>query len=311
MSWLLSMHWLRLDRVSHWFTCIILYRTHKIHFQTPCVQPETRSTSSVYELHNLIFNENQTLNTWWHLTKGVKNCRAYYRCTYRHTQGCLAKKQVQQTDRYQSTFEVIYRGKHTCMQETTRHNGNVDVRNKEVEEECTKPAHKVETQEKSNEEENFLDFSFPTTPVACENMEKRFCTVPQSIIDLSYSPPFLSPSTSESYFSLSPRQMNEFGIDHNLPSSGSDFTEIISNPTPLADFPTGEFDFLIDFVDFDTHLPSCLWLLLIMLNSLLLRHAFDKEIIFCLKDSMILIQLFVLWSHLWLLKAGCLFLFIS
>ncbi|XP_073291181.1 probable WRKY transcription factor 53 [Primulina huaijiensis] len=188
--------------------------------------------------------------------QGTRHPRAYFRCTYRHTQGCLATKQVQRTDRYQSTFDVIYRGKHTCMQQMMKQNGNVDIRKKE-EEERTKPkgALKVETQEKYSEEENFLDFSFPTTPVACENMEMRFCTIPQSIIESSYSPPFLSPATSESYFSLPPRQMNDFGIDHNLPSSESDFTEIISNPTPLADFPPGDFDFLIDFVDFDAPFP--------------------------------------------------------
>lgn len=136
-----------------------------------------------------------------------------------------------------------------------KHNGNVEFRRKEEEEEeSTKPDLKVETQEKYNED-IFLDFSFPTTPAACENIGMRFCTEPQSFIESSYSTPFLSPATSESFFSLSPRQMNDFGIDHYLPNSESDLTEIISNPTPLADFPHDDLDFLIDFVDFDTPFP--------------------------------------------------------
>ncbi|XP_073141949.1 probable WRKY transcription factor 53 [Henckelia pumila] len=191
--------------------------------------------------------------------QGTSHPRAYFRCTHRHTQGCLATKQVQQIDGCPSTFDVIYRGKHTCKHEMMKHSGNIDFRKKhEVEEESTKPAFKVEIQEKFNEEEeeeNFLDFSFPTTPVSCENMGTPFCTVPGSFIESSYSPPFLTPATSESYFSLSTRQMNDFGIDHNLPSSESDFTEIISNPTPLADFPPGDLDFLINFFDFDTPTP--------------------------------------------------------
>ncbi|CAN6204200.1 unnamed protein product [Urochloa humidicola] len=47
---------------------------------------------------------------------GAKNPRSYYRCTHRHTQGCLATKQVQRTDEDPTLFDVIYHGDHTCVQ---------------------------------------------------------------------------------------------------------------------------------------------------------------------------------------------------
>ncbi|CAN6224139.1 unnamed protein product [Urochloa humidicola] len=47
---------------------------------------------------------------------GAKNPRAYYRCTHRHTQGCLATKQVQRNDEDPTLFDVIYHGDHTCVQ---------------------------------------------------------------------------------------------------------------------------------------------------------------------------------------------------
>ncbi|AEC10690.1 putative WRKY transcription factor 46 [Arabidopsis thaliana] len=45
---------------------------------------------------------------------GSKNPRAYYRCTHRFTQDCLAVKQVQKSDTDPSLFEVKYLGNHTC-----------------------------------------------------------------------------------------------------------------------------------------------------------------------------------------------------
>ncbi|KAF8643505.1 hypothetical protein HU200_066855 [Digitaria exilis] len=47
---------------------------------------------------------------------GAKNPRGYYRCTHRHSQGCMATKQVQRTDEDSTLFDVIYHGEHTCVQ---------------------------------------------------------------------------------------------------------------------------------------------------------------------------------------------------
>ncbi|KAG6526643.1 probable WRKY transcription factor 61 [Zingiber officinale] len=45
--------------------------------------------------------------------------RSYYRCTHKSFYGCGAKKQVQRLDDDPSTFEVTYRGEHTCQTSTT------------------------------------------------------------------------------------------------------------------------------------------------------------------------------------------------
>ncbi|XP_074272924.1 putative WRKY transcription factor 41 [Silene latifolia] len=45
---------------------------------------------------------------------GAKFPRGYYRCTHRHSKGCPAKKQVQQSDEDQSIYQVMYAGEHTC-----------------------------------------------------------------------------------------------------------------------------------------------------------------------------------------------------
>ena len=42
--------------------------------------------------------------------------RAYFRCTYRHSQGCLATKHVQRADGDPLLHDVVYHGAHTCAQ---------------------------------------------------------------------------------------------------------------------------------------------------------------------------------------------------
>ncbi|GJN34171.1 hypothetical protein PR202_gb22815 [Eleusine coracana subsp. coracana] len=49
---------------------------------------------------------------------GAKYPRGYYRCTYRHSQGCAAMKQVQRTDEDPTIFNVFYLGTHTCVPKT-------------------------------------------------------------------------------------------------------------------------------------------------------------------------------------------------
>ncbi|KAL0299652.1 UNVERIFIED_CONTAM: putative WRKY transcription factor 41 [Sesamum radiatum] len=45
---------------------------------------------------------------------GAKHPRAYYRCTNRHSQGCMATKQVQRSDDDPTIFEITHKRKHTC-----------------------------------------------------------------------------------------------------------------------------------------------------------------------------------------------------
>ena len=42
--------------------------------------------------------------------------RAYFRCTYRHSQSCHASKQVQRANGDPLLFDVVYHGNHTCAQ---------------------------------------------------------------------------------------------------------------------------------------------------------------------------------------------------
>nr|XP_034586752.1 probable WRKY transcription factor 54 [Setaria viridis] len=48
---------------------------------------------------------------------GSKQPSGYYRWTQHLSQGCLATKQVQQTDEDPTQFDVIYHGAHTCHDE--------------------------------------------------------------------------------------------------------------------------------------------------------------------------------------------------
>uniref|UniRef100_A0ACD5VHW6 Uncharacterized protein n=1 Tax=Avena sativa TaxID=4498 RepID=A0ACD5VHW6_AVESA len=51
---------------------------------------------------------------------GAKYPRAYFRCTYRHTQSCHASKQVQRADGDPLLFDVVYHGNHTCAQRSSQ-----------------------------------------------------------------------------------------------------------------------------------------------------------------------------------------------
>ncbi|XP_073288727.1 probable WRKY transcription factor 41 [Primulina huaijiensis] len=99
--------------------------------------------------------------------------RAYYRCTYLNTQRCLAKKHVQRTDYDPSIFEVVYKGEHSCVQETTKkkkenfgsggnHLQQIVFGNN------TGPDLKVEARELDVTDDamsNFSSFSFPPQPL--------------------------------------------------------------------------------------------------------------------------------------------------
>ncbi|KAL8062853.1 hypothetical protein ABFX02_02G174100 [Erythranthe guttata] len=174
---------------------------------------------------------------------GANHPRAYYRCTHRNTQGCLATKHVQKADEDPSVFEVVYSGKHSCMQERSKpKKENPIVLKKEEQEEAIEKSPKPQNQETGTKNNRLPSFSFHSTPIESENFETQLFSEPGNFSGT----PFMSPATSESYFS-----MNDFGVC--LQSSESDFTEIISNPTPFTDFTFGDLDFSIDQVDFDSH----------------------------------------------------------
>jgi len=68
----------------------------------------------------------------------------------------------------------------------------------------------------------------------------------------SLSPTFLSPTTSESnMFPMSPCRLNSYGLGHNVQTSESDLTDIISAPTSVTNSPILNLDFSLDKVDLD------------------------------------------------------------
>ncbi|XP_073030375.1 probable WRKY transcription factor 41 [Primulina eburnea] len=189
---------------------------------------------------------------------GAKHPRAYYRCTHRGSQGCLATKQVQRTDKDTSIFEVIYRGKHTCIQEMRKKTKeNVDIKKRRGDKEVSERRSRQRnlTSKPENREMPIKDESLPTvtsspTPIGYENVETSFFSKLENFVGMSDSPPFLSPDTSESYLLLSPCRFNDIELSDILRSPESELAEINFNPALIDDFPSGELDLLMDQIDF-------------------------------------------------------------
>ncbi|KAJ0989320.1 hypothetical protein J5N97_007676 [Dioscorea zingiberensis] len=211
--------------------------------------------------------------------------RGYYRCTHRITKGCLATKQVQRSDMDPTIFDVIYRGEHTCFlekpmaaapapasQQTT---GIQQNQQQHVAGEHQQPQQqdnqlllsfqtnlKVKTEGLNMEEhdQKSTSFSFPSTPIGSLQPRNNFFTSPARMdnyfID-SFSPAFLSPTTSESnYFSVSPcgksNPSTAFSYHH---TAESEFTEIISTVTSATNSPIVDIDFMLEPGEFDAFDP--------------------------------------------------------
>ncbi|XVF80210.1 hypothetical protein PTKIN_Ptkin15bG0052900 [Pterospermum kingtungense] len=200
--------------------------------------------------------------------------RGYYRCTHRHSQGCLATKQVQRSDEDATVFEVKYRGRHTCNQAShfpassvpvtgeSRKKPNHSRKKQQQLEEKQKQSQdmftssgaglKVKTEELDDGEAIvFPSFSFP---VESEEVENSIFV--EALME-NLSPAFMSPTTSESnYFSVSPCHMGSFGFGQNVQTSESDLTEIISAPTSVTNSPICDLDISsLDKLEFDPSFP--------------------------------------------------------
>ncbi|KAM7511907.1 hypothetical protein LguiB_010782 [Lonicera macranthoides] len=200
---------------------------------------------------------------------GANFPRAYYRCAHRHTQGCLATKQVQKSNEDPSIIEISYKGRHTCIQsqgkekpeENKVHFPQPEQVQTQTEEIFFNFGAGLKTEDlAATSEEIFAQFSFPPTPFGSEVVESDFFAESAKENNFMgggcYSPAFISPATSESnYFSLSPCDMNNLGLTTNLQSSDSDFGEILSAPNSVTNSPIENLDFLLDQVDFDSSLP--------------------------------------------------------
>ncbi|KAK6804638.1 hypothetical protein RDI58_002422 [Solanum bulbocastanum] len=176
---------------------------------------------------------------------GANHPRAYYRCTHRNTQGCLATKQVQKSDGNSTIFEVTYKGRHSCKVGESE----IFSLNKQKRQKCNKkqemvifnsasPNHNAENFDiVTAKEEVFTPFPFPPpAPLHIENVEENNKFFPDSMA------PFPSPIASELplYLSLLTSQNDEFGMEHMiLQSSDSDLTELISTPTSISNSSFG------------------------------------------------------------------------
>ncbi|KAE8681539.1 hypothetical protein F3Y22_tig00111318pilonHSYRG00045 [Hibiscus syriacus] len=179
--------------------------------------------------------------------------RGYYRCTHRHSQGCLAIKQVQRSDNDPTNFEVKYKGRHTCNQ-ASQFAGTfipVPVESREKGNHSRKRQHqldeKLEGLDNRNRKDVFPSFSFPFEPEAVKN-DSFIDAIRENSVMGNLSPVFISPETSESnYFSVSPCCMGSFE---------SDLTDIISDPTSVTNSPSEDLDFSsLDKLEFDPNFP--------------------------------------------------------
>ncbi|XVE77261.1 hypothetical protein DITRI_Ditri13aG0048000 [Diplodiscus trichospermus] len=200
--------------------------------------------------------------------------RGYYRCTHRHSQGCLATKQVQRSNEDQTIFEVKYRGRHTCNQASSHFAAtSVPVarvskekanhfrqKQKQIEEKkkqskemflSSEAGLKVKKEELDNREVAiFPSFSLSVEPEEVESSIFVKALMENDIMGY-LSPSFMSPATSESnYFSES------FCLGQNVQTSESDLTDIISAPTSVTNSPIVDLDISsLDKWEFDPSFP--------------------------------------------------------
>lgn len=186
----------------------------------------------------------------------IINCRAYYRCTHRNTQGCLATKQVQRKDEDSSIFEVTYKGRHSCIQSSTC-NSSVPkpvLKDKPKPKKQDKDGVRVETEELKKtataREEIFPFYSFPYTPTTesenLENLENHFFSVSEPLEENDlmgcYSSPFLSPASSDSNYC----KIDDFIICSIMEKSESELTDATATPTSVTNSPFGDLDISFD-----------------------------------------------------------------
>ncbi|GJM99043.1 hypothetical protein PR202_ga16105 [Eleusine coracana subsp. coracana] len=178
---------------------------------------------------------------------GAKYPRGYYRCTYRHSQGCAAMKQVQRTEEDPTIFNVFYLGTHTCVPKTEAAAGKaLQERNPEASGTMTVKTEGLAVAGDSK------SWSAATTPFCKFSTPGSVCVAPEHS-------PFSAPSTSENW-PVSPATSNSY---HNTSFSlfhasewraQSELQEVVSAlvvastpPVPAMDVT----DELLDVVDID------------------------------------------------------------
>ncbi|GFS28986.1 WRKY family transcription factor [Actinidia rufa] len=184
---------------------------------------------------------------------GANFPRSYYRCTYRQAQGCMATKQVQNSDKDPSILKITYRGIHTCNQasqlgphlalvpkndpqqnqcQSHQVEGNQNLSQETIVEFGTNP--KIKTDEMGFMDETFMPISssLPPTSIEFQNMETNTYQEEKNILG------------SETYcFPMLQSQ--------NLQPSEANLYEAIDAPTPVSNLSVGGLDFSSDLEGFD------------------------------------------------------------
>lgn len=216
---------------------------------------------------------------------GAKYPRGYYRCTHRHAQGCLATKQVQRSDNDPTLFEITYRGRHTCSDESSNPTAPPPERSNPSRSLTANVRDHLQNQQQNSQEVllNFkTDLKVITEDLDCHDQ----INVPTSFYfpstsnnninntsenySLSHfhmlgdnnfgsntaSPSFVSPATSGSNYNLSvsPSNLSNFGGNFQaLQASDNELNEIISAATSAANSPTVGLNYQFGGVEFNSN----------------------------------------------------------
>lgn len=214
---------------------------------------------------------------------GAKYPRGYYRCTHRHAQGCLATKQVQRSDNDAALFEITYRGRHTCADQSLNSTSPPPERSHQVPS-LTANVHDHQLQnQQQNSQEVLLNFKadlkvitedldsqdqiniptsfyFPSSNTNINNDSENYSLSHFYMLgDNNFgsniaSPSFVSPATSGSNYilSVSPSNMSNFGGNFQaLQASDNELNEIISAATSATNSPTVGLDYQFGGVEFN------------------------------------------------------------
>ncbi|GMJ06214.1 hypothetical protein like AT4G11070 [Hibiscus trionum] len=202
---------------------------------------------------------------------GAKYPRSYYRCTYRNTQDCRARKQVQISDEDPTIVEVTYRGAHTCAHgnhavpppaspENQEHkstnltnNNNQQSQSQDI---LSSLRNGLRVNTKGLDNKEMAPFSFPSTSFGLLKSENHSFS-PSGVLDdnnilSSFSSPFMSPATSElNYFSALQSPVSNFGGIFSTQNSESDLKGLISANTSSTNSPIMDLDFSLDQMELD------------------------------------------------------------
>ncbi|KAH9604160.1 hypothetical protein KSS87_010500 [Heliosperma pusillum] len=182
---------------------------------------------------------------------GAKFPRGYYRCTHRHSKGCVASKQVQRSDVDPTIYQVMYRGEHTCSPEPNIEPAQIKKKpisahqpkynRKKAQPPQSPPQHYPISQ--PSVQEVFIGLG-PNGEVEIEPISEDKA---QLFRCFSFNSPsldvelleFASPTTSESnYFSESPCVITGPGIGLNVQISDSDANDSNSGQNSVTNSPT-------------------------------------------------------------------------